>query len=366
MERSKQIVRVSLVGIAANLVLAAFKAAVGLLAGSIAVVLDAINNLSDALSSVITILGTKLANRPPDRKHPYGHGRIEHLTAVIIAVIILLAGLASFRESVDKILHPAAASYTVVSLAVIAAAVAVKFFLGRYVKARGMEYHSESLVASGTDASFDAIISLSTLAAAGISLLWKVSLEGWLGTVISIFILKAGVEILLGSFNDLIGIRVDGELTRALREQICAHPEVHGAYDLILHRYGPETTIGSVHVEVDDTMTAREIHALTRKISEEVFSSFGIVLTVGVYAANTQSPEIADLRRDVDAVLAGFPQVQQLHGFYVEPAQKRATFDLVFSYGSDVQKLYEEIRAALKKRRPDYTFDIVIDSDFSD
>ncbi|MBR5390276.1 MAG: cation transporter [Clostridia bacterium] len=366
MNRSKQIVRVSLVGIAANLALAAFKAAVGLLAGSIAVLLDAVNNLSDVLSSVITILGAKLANRPPDREHPYGHGRIEHLSAVLIALIILLAGLASFRESVAKILHPAAAHYTALSLAVIAAAVAVKFFLGRYVKAKGLEYRSESLVASGTDASFDAVISLSTLAAAGISLLWKVSLEGWLGAVISLFILKAGIEILLGSFNDLIGIRVDGELTRALRDRICAHPQVHGAYDLILHRYGPERTLGSVHIEVDDTMTAREIHSLTRKISEEVFSAFGIVLTVGVYAANTQSPEISALRQDVDAVLADYPQVQQLHGFYADPAQKRVTFDLVFSYGSDVQTLYEELRAALVRRRPDYTFDIVIDNDFSD
>ncbi len=366
MERSKQIIRVSLVGIAANLILAAFKAAVGLLAGSIAVILDAVNNLSDALSSVITILGTKLANRPPDRKHPYGHGRIEHLTAVIIAVIILLAGLTSFRESVDKILHPSAASYTAISLVIIAAAVAVKFFLGRYVKAKGTEYHSESLVASGTDASFDAVISLSTLAAAAVSMLWKINLEGWLGAVISIFILKAGIEILQDSFNDLIGVRVDGELTRALRDQICSHPEVHGAYDLILHRYGPEKTIGSVHVEVDDTLTAREIHALTRKISEEVFSSFGIVLTVGVYAANTQSPEIAALRQDVDAVLANYPQVQQIHGFYVEPTQKRVTFDLVFSFGADVPRLYEEIRAALAQRRPEYTFDVVIDSDFSD
>ena len=365
MNRSKEIVRVSFIGIGANLVLVAFKALVGVITGSIAVVLDAVNNLSDALSSVITILGTKLANRPPDKKHPYGHGRIEYITSVIIAIIVLLAGLASFRESVDKILRPAQVSYTALSLVIIVAAVAVKFFLGGFVKARGEALNSDSLVASGTDARFDALISLSTLVAGILNLLLQWNIEGWLGAVISIFILKAGIEILMDSLNGIIGERVESELTVKLRGLICSNPQVLGAYDLILHRYGPERTIGSVHIEVDDSLTARELHHLTRALSEQVFQQFGIVLTVGIYASGSDS-ETASLRRQVNEVTAHFPEVKELHAFYVEPEQKRITFDLVLHFGSDAADVLSAIRAELGQRLPDWQFDIVLDSDFSD
>lgn len=366
MDRSKAIVRVSLTGIAANLVLVAFKAAVGLISGSIAVILDAVNNLSDALSSVITIVGTRLANRPPDKKHPYGHGRIEHITSVIIAVIVILAGVASMRESVGKILHPTAASYTAVSLIIIAAAVLVKIFLGRYVKGQGEKLHSESLVASGTDAIGDAVVSASTLVAAALSLLFQWNLEGWFGAVISVFILKAGVEILMESLNGLIGQRVEGELTVSLRELICSDPRVHGAYDLILHRYGPEKTIGSVHIEVDENMTAREIHHLTRSISEKVYAEYGIVLTVGIYAANAEGSESAALRAKAEEIALAHPEVKEIHAFFADTEQKRVTFDLVMHFGTDAAKVCEQVRQEMTAAYPDYRFDIVLDSDFSD
>ena len=366
MERSKQIVRVSVIGILANLVLVAFKSAVGLITGSIAVILDAVNNLSDALSSVITILGTKLANKAPDKKHPYGYGRIEHISSVTIAVIVLLAGVTSFRESLDKIFHPEAASYSAVSLVIIAAAVLVKFFLGRYVKAQGEKLSSESLVASGTDASFDAIISLSTLVAAGVSLLWGLSIEGYLGAVISVVILKAGLEILLESLGSIIGARVDSELSVKLKDKVTSYPEVKGAYDLILHRYGPEKTIGSVHIEVPDSMTAREIHRLTRRITEEVYMEFGIILTVGIYASNTEDETAKAIRESVEAMVQDYPEVLELHGFYVEEQEKRVSFDLIVDFGNDAEGIRNDILERVSSRYPGYRFDVILDSDFSD
>ena len=365
MERSKQIVRVSFLGIAANLVLVAFKAAVGLITGSIAVILDAVNNLSDALSSVITIVGTKLASRRPDKKHPYGYGRIENVTSVAIAVIVLLAGFASFRESFDKILHPEAADYTAVSLIIIAAAVLVKFFLGRYVKAAGEKYNSDSLVASGSDALFDAVISLSTLVAAAVSLLWHVSIEGWLGAIIAAVIVKAGLEILLDSLNGIIGSRIDSDLSRSLKETVTAYDDVLGAYDLSLHRYGPEKIIGSVHIEVPDDMTARQLHLLTRQITAEVYMKFGVILTVGIYASNTVG-EGAELRRDVEKAAADRPEILQIHGFYVLPEAKRASFDLVVDFSADAQDVCAQVYQELREKHPDYEFDIVLDSDVSD
>lgn len=367
MERRREIVRVSIIGIAVNLILVAFKAAVGAATGSIAIIMDAVNNLSDALSSVITIVGTKLAGREPDKKHPYGYGQIEHVSSVTIAVIVLIAGLTSFRESFEKILQPETANYTVASLIIIAVAVLVKFFLGRYVKGEGKRYNSESLAASGTDAVFDSVISLSTLVAAAASMWWGLSIEGWLGAVISVIILKAGVEILMDSLNGIIGARVDSELSTKLKERICRHPNVLGAYDLVLHRYGPERVIGSVHVELPDGMTAREIHSLTRSITEEVHREYGVVLTVGIYASNTDDAAYAEMKNKLSGLIAKYPEVLQMHGFYVEEEKRLVSFDLVIDFQS---KRKPEIRDSLieqmKRLYPAYGFAVILDSDFSD
>ena len=196
MERDQKIIRISVYGILVNLVLVAFKATIGFFAGSIAVLLDAVNNLSDVLSSVITIIGTKLSAKKPDKKHPFGHGRVEYFSSVIIAVIVLLAGLTSLKESAEKIFSPTEADYSVVSLVIILVAVFVKFFIGRYVKKQGEALHSGSLIASGTDALSDSIISFSTFVAALISFIWHISLEGWLGAILSLYIIRAAIMIL--------------------------------------------------------------------------------------------------------------------------------------------------------------------------
>ena len=212
--RSQKIIRTSIVGIAANVLLAAFKAAVGLLANSVAIVMDAVNNLSDALSSVITIVGTKLAARPADRKHPFGFGRVEYFSAILIAVIVLSAGITSLIESVKKIFAPTEPEYTTVTLVVIIVAIVVKLLLGLYVKKQGERLQSDALKASGSDALFDAIITLATLVSAGIMLLWHVSIDGYLGALISIVIIKAGIEMLASPVNELLGRGHDALLPR--------------------------------------------------------------------------------------------------------------------------------------------------------
>ena len=155
MDRNKKIIKVSIFGIIVNVILAGFKALVGLLANSIAIILDAVNNLSDALSSIITIIGTKLSTKRPNKKHPFGYGRIEHFSSIIIAILVLFAGITSFKESLDKIINPEKAEYSIITLIIIVVAVFVKFFFGRYVKSEGEKLNSGSLVASGTDAISD-------------------------------------------------------------------------------------------------------------------------------------------------------------------------------------------------------------------
>ena len=366
MDRTKTIVRTSFIGIAVNLVLVAFKALIGLAANSIAVILDAVNNLSDALSSVITIVGTKLASRKPDKKHPFGHGRIEYLTSIAVALIIIVAGATSMKESVEKILNPEAADYRWYSLVIIAVAVGAKIFIGRYFKKVGKKVGSDALVNSGADALFDAILSTATLVCAMISLIWGLSLEGWVGGLISIFILKAGGEMILETGSSIIGKRVDNELAEKIRETVTAHPEVHGAYDLTIHNYGPTQSLGTVHIEVDDTMTARQIHRLSRAITAEVYMKFGIIMSVGIYAANTSTPEIAALRASVEAAVKARPEILQMHGFYVEEDAKCVMFDLIVDFAADASAVRDSIIAELSSKHPDYRFDVILDTDFSE
>ncbi|MCH5249974.1 MAG: cation transporter [Lachnospiraceae bacterium] len=367
MERSRKIIRVSLIGIAVNLVLVVFKAFVGLATGSIAVIMDAVNNLSDALSSTITIVGTRLAGKAPDKKHPYGYGQIEYVTSVTIAVVIILTGLTSFRGSLEKIIYPEAADYNTISLIIIAVAVLVKFGLGRFVKKQGQKYNSESLIASGTDAVFDSVISFSTLIAAGLSIMFGLSIEGWLGIIIAVMIFKAGIEILLESLSGIIGERVESSLALELKKRICEYPQVNGAYDLILHRYGPEKIIGSVHIEIPDELTAREIHSLSYSISEDMYINYGIILTVGIYASNTADGLFAQMKASLAELVENYPEVLQMHGFYVDEEKKSVSFDLIIDFKSGIkQQIKDEILKCMAQAYPDYKFNAVLDNDFSE
>lgn len=366
MNREQKIIRTSILGIAVNLVLVAFKAVVGLISGSIAVILDAVNNLSDALSSVITIIGTRLANRAPNKKHPYGHGRIEYLAGVLIAVLVLAAGITALKESIEKIIHPEAAEYSVASLVIIIAAIAAKLLMGRYVKGVGEKINAATLIASGSDTLFDAILSAGTLAAALISLIFHVTLEGWFGAVISLFIIKAGIEMLGDTLDSIIGTRADPELAEQLKEKVCSYPGVRGAYDLTLHNYGPTQIIGSVHVELPDDMPAREIHKLTRMISVGVYEQFGIVLTVGIYASNNSEPEGEAVRKTLEKIAAEDKAILQIHGFYFEPDTRSVTFDMVVDFSASRQEVQRKVLDQLTAQYPSYTFNIVLDSDYSD
>ncbi len=365
--RMRAIIRTSVLGIAVNLGLAALKAVVGFLSASIAVTMDALNNLSDALSSAVTVAGILLAGRAPDKEHPYGHGRVEYVSALAVAVLILLAGVSSLWESLQKILAPAPAHYTPAMMALLGVGVAAKLLLGRHVRQKGRELHSDSLRASGTDALFDAAITSATLAGAFASWRFGISIEGFLGAAISVIILRAGLGILLESYNNIIGVRADAAFTNDIKQTVCAYPEVLGAYDLILNQYGPEKWIGSIHIEVADDLTAKAIHALSRRISGEVFTNFGVVLTIGIYAANTGTGEYAAIKRRILELIAGYPGILQLHGYYVDSEAHLISFDLVFDFAEkDPAAIRAAILARLTAEYPAWRFAIVQDQDFSD
>ena len=365
--RDRVIIRTSITGIVANALLAAFKAVVGIMTNSIAITLDAVNNLTDGLSSVITIIGTKLAGKRPDKEHPLGHGRYEYLAALIVSAIVLYAGITAGIESIKKIIEPEPANYTVISLVIIGAAVVVKIILGKYVKRQGEKTKSGALIASGADAMFDAILSASVLASALIYILTGVSLEAWVGVVISVIIVKSGIEMLRDTLDDILGRRADAEVTEHIKEHILEFPEVRGAYDLFINNYGPNRNYASVHVELPDTMTVDEVDVLTRKIQVAIYKETGVILTaIGVYSYNTQDNEAAKVRNEVQAIIKKHEWVLQMHGFYADCEAKSMRFDVVLSFDITAKEALEILCGEVNEKFPEYKLQIVPDIDISD
>ena len=366
--REKIIVRTSIIGIIANVFLAGFKAVIGMMTNSIAIVLDAVNNISDAGSSLITIIGTKLAGKEPDKKHPFGYGRIEYLSAMIISVIVLYAGITSLVESVKKIIDPEIPEYTTVSLIIVAVAVVVKIVLGRYVKSVGVKVNSDSLTNSGEDATLDSIISASTLVAAVIYIFFGVSLEAWLGAIISLVIIKAGVDMLRDTISQILGERNDPDLARSIKHTVTEFPEVQGAYDLVLNNYGPDAWNGSIHIEVPDHCTADKLDQLIRSIQTAVYKQHNVALTaIGVYSVNTRDDEVIAAKEKVREIVMSHEYVKQIHGFYLTKNPKSIRFDIVVSFDAkDRRAVYEEVVADVQKEFPDYELQIAMDTDYSE
>lgn len=365
--RDRTIIRTSIIGIAANIFLSAFKAAVGLVSHSIAITLDAVNNLSDAGSSIITIIGTKFAGKQPDKEHPWGHGRAEYLSAMVISVIILYAGITSLVESVKKIISPQTPDYNAASILIVCIAIVVKLVLGRYVKRTGERVASDSLINSGKDAMNDVLISLSTLGAAIIFLLTGLKLEAWLGAVISFVIIHSGVDMLKGTISDLLGHRADKDTVKAVRDTIMELPEVNGVFDIIFHDYGPGRLNCSVHAEVPHTLTAVDIDRLCRKAALAVNEKHGIILTaMSIYAMDEEDEELCRIRDDISQIALSHDHVIQVHGFSADREQKTIQFDMIVDFDAENRSsVYDHVVSEIQEKYPGYKVLCTLDTDFS-
>ena len=363
--RGKIIIRTSIVGIITNVFLAVFKAVIGILSNSIAVVLDAVNNMSDAMSSIITIIGAKLGARRADKAHPLGHGRVEYISSMIVAAVVFYAGITSLIESVKKIINPETPSYNAVDLFIIAVAIAVKIALGRYVKAQGEKANSGALIASGADASFDAVLSASVLISAIIFLIFGVSLEAYVGVIIALVIIKASIEMMRETLDDLIGHRTDAEVSTRIKNILSAEPDVRGAYDLVLFDYGPNKSYGAVHLELPDVMTVDEVDILTRRLQNRVYNETGVILAgISVYSYNTKNKLAAEMRDEIQKVVLAHEWALQMHGFYLEG--KTIRFDVVLSFNIAQKEALNILIQELQKLYPDYTLQILPDVDITD
>ncbi len=368
MNREKIVIKTSIISIIANIILAGFKAFVGVLANSIAIISDAVNNLSDALSSIITIVGTKLAGKQPDKKHPYGYGRIEYMTSFIVSAIVLYAGITAFLESAKKIIHPEKAEYTITTIIILVAGILVKFILGIYVKKKGHDVKSDSLVASGQDAFNDAILSISVLASTIIYLVFHISLEAYVGILLSVFIIKAGIEMIKESVDNMLGVRIESNLAKQIKKEVTKEKEVLGAFDLVLNDYGPDKYLGSIHIEVQDTLTVADIDKVSRRITKKIMEKYGVILhTIGVYSVNTKDKKIMKVQKDIHDIVFSHKGILQMHGFYMDDEDKTICFDIIIDFKvTNREELYKEIYEEIEEKYKDYKISITLDIDVSD
>ena len=366
--REKVVVKTSIISIISNIILVCFKAFVGLLANSIAIILDAVNNLSDALSSIITIVGTKLAGKAPDKKHPYGYGRIEYITSLIVSAIVLYAGITALVESIKKILNPVEVDYSTITLIILITSIIVKFALGLYVKKKGKEVNSDSLVASGSDAFNDAILSISVLASAIVYLIFNVSLEAYVGVLLSLFIIKAGLELIKESVDNMLGTRVESKLAKSIKKEILKDKKIKGVYDLVLNDYGPDKYLGSIHIEVNDTLSVAEIDKISRNITKTIMRKYGVILhTIGVYSVNTKDKKIIKAKEEISKIVFSHEGILEMHGFYVDEEEKTISFDIIIDFKiKNREEVYKEIYEEVNSKYKDYKIDITLDIDMSD
>ena len=368
LSRDKIVVRTSIIAIITNVFLATFKMLVGLFSNSIAIIMDAVNNITDAGSSVVTIIGTKLAAKEADKKHPFGYGRIEYLSAMIISVIIVYAGVTSLIESIKKIIDFEEPSYDIRSIIIIAVAVVTKIVLGNYVKKIGKDVNSDSLVNSGQDALMDSIISASTLVAAVLYMFTKISVEAYLASIISLIIIKAGFEMFMDTISKILGERGEIELFKGIKNTIKRIPDVHGVYDLVLNNYGPDSYTGSVHIGVMKDYTIEKLDDLIKKVTDEVLDQHKVLLTgVSIYCVDYGDEMTEEARRDANTIAFNHKNVLEVHGFRLNKVDKEIVFDVVVSFDEkDRKALINNIREEMQSKYPDYNVQVIMDSDFAE
>ena len=363
--REGVITSVSGLGIVVNLLIAAVKVILGALASSIAIVSEGVNNAADALTSVLTLIGTKLAGRHPDEKHPFGYGRVEYLTSLVVSVLITVTGAEMLISSVKLIFNPEEMSVSVLSVIIVAASAVVKFLLGGYTVKKGKDVDSGALVAVGSECKSDSYASIITIASTVIFLVFGLSLDAYAGIITSALIIKAGVEVLVDTVGELIGRPGEKELADKLYREIRGTDGIINAVDMMLHNYGPDAWSGSVNIELDHKLTIGEayqfIHALQLKIMHE----YNVVMVFGMYAVDSDTEAARALRTDIASYIRAHDHLLSYHAVYLEPETDRIYCDIIVDYSlPDWQAAREEFLAYMADRYPGREVILTLETEF--
>lgn len=359
------------VGIFINVILFIVKFIVGTLVGSIAISADAFNNLSDAASSVITIVGFKLAGKPADAEHPFGHGRIEYLSALIVAFLVMLVGIQFIKASFEKILNPTVITFELIPFILLFISIGFKLWLSRFNKVVGEKINSSALKASAADALGDVFTSSTVLISFLLAKFTTFPIDGYMGIVVSILILYAGFSIIKETLNPLLGEAPDPELVSEIYDRILAYPKISGIHDLIIHNYGPGRIIASLHAEIPADVDIMIIHNIIDKAEREVSRDLNIHLVIHMDPICVITDEIKETWDYVEKILREYKEIESMHDFRIigEGENKNLIFDVVFDHSSSgnpnrVSEIIEEIKDKIRKEHSEYNCIITIDYDF--
>ena len=353
------------VGIVLNLLLSAGKLFAGLMTGSISITADAFNNLSDAGSSVVTLVGFKLAGQKADDGHPFGHGRMEYLAGLLVSLMILLVGVELGRSSIGKILHPEAVDFSLVSTGILAASILVKLWMGQFNRGLGRKIGSAAMAATAADSLSDAVATTAVLAGTLVNRFAHVNIDGWVGLAVAVFILRSGWGAAKDTINPLLGESPDPELVKQLRELVLSHPQVVGMHDLIIHDYGPGRRLCSFHAEVPQDADILDAHDAIDHIEREIKEKFGIETTVHMDPIATADEKVNQLRRQVADLARVVEPEMTIHDFRVVrgPTHTNVIFDAVVPHKCRLtdEEVLQRLRRAVSALDPAYQAVIQID-----
>lgn len=358
-----------LVGIVCNLILFAAKIVVGTLAASISITADAVNNLSDASSSIISLVGFKLAERPADEDHPYGHGRYEYLSALTVAVIILVIGVELFKSGVEKILSPEKSVLTIASIVVLTLSIAMKLWLMLFNRKIGKRINSGSLLATSADSRNDVITTLAVLIASIISHFSGFELDGWVGVAVAIFILISGIGLIKETINPMLGTAPDEEYVEKVKNKILSYDGVIGMHDLMIHDYGPCRRFASVHVEMAAEEDVLISHDIIDNIEQDFKENEGLHLVIHYDPILTKNSLTNDIRAQVEKAVKTIDERLSIHDLRVVPGTTHTNivFDCLRPYGVDIRsrELVRLINEKVKEIDPKYNCVITVDKSFA-
>lgn len=359
------------IGIIINSLLFLIKFSVGMIVGSIAISADAFNNLSDAASSVITIVGFKMANKPADAEHPFGHGRIEYLSALVVAFMVMLVGLQFVKSSIERILNPTTITFDLIPFILLLVSIGFKVWLAMFNKFIGNRINSSALKAAATDALGDVFTSSTVVISFLLAKFTDFPLDGYIGVIVALAILYAGFNLVKETLNPLLGEAPDPELVSDICEKILSYEHITGVHDLIVHNYGPGRVIASIHAEIPANIDIMEIHNAIDKAEREVSRELNIHLVVHMDPICVITDEIKDAWDCVEKILRKYPEIKSMHDFRVvgEGDIKNLIFDIVvdptnIKSKSNENKLIGEITDSIKSEHPQYRSVITIDYDF--
>ena len=365
LSRNKIITQTSWLGILANVLMAVIKIIIGALTSSIAIISEGVNNATDSLTAVIALIGTKLANKHPDKKHPFGYRRIEYLTGLVIATIIVVTGIEMLTTSIKIVFNPTNLSISYISLIIIAISAIIKFALGTYTIKIGKKVNSIALEAVGIDGRNDSFISIITIVSALFFLVFNLSIDAYAGIIISILIIKSGFNALKDTISELLGRPGQKELADKIYKEIHNTKEIINAADMMLHNYGPNTWSGSVNIEVDHDKTVGEIYQVIHKLQLKIMHEYKVVMVFGIYAVDHDHEDVKTIRQDIDTFVLKNKYIKSIHAMYLDPQTNKIYCDFVVDYDlKEWNTLKEDFLEYMAKKYPNNEIELTIETEF--